>query len=127
MDMIHGIGVDIIEIARIKSSLERFANHFEEKIFTKDEIEYCRSKADPSKHFAGRFAVKEAVVKSMGKGMGQGVDWKDIEVLQKETGQPFLRIQGRGKNIFEGLRLKEILISISHEKSYAVGQAIALK
>lgn len=127
MDIVHGIGVDIVDIARIKSSLERFANHFENKIFTKDEIDYCRSKADPSKHFAGRFAIKEAVMKCMGKGMGQGVDWKDIEVLQKETGQPFLRIQGRGKNIFEGLQLKEILISISHEKSYAVGQAIALK
>lgn len=125
--MIHGIGVDIVEIARIKRSLERFADHFEKKIFTENEIEYCRSKSDPSKHFAGRFAVKEAVMKSLGMGMGQGVDWKDIEVLQQETGQPILRIQGRGRNIFDGLRLKEILVSISHENSYAVGQAIAVK
>lgn len=125
--MIYGIGVDIIEIERIKKSLKRFPDQFEEKVFTQNEIDYCRSKADPSKHFAGRFAVKEAVMKSLGRGMGQSMDWKDMEVLNKETGQPVLRIQGRGKDLFDSLRLKEILISISHSKSHAVGQAIAVK
>ncbi len=125
--MIYGIGIDIIEIERIKNSLKRFAGHFEEKIFTLDEINYCRSKADPSKHYAGRFAVKEAVMKSLGRGMGQSIDWKDIEVLNKKSGQPVLQIKGKGKVLFDQLKLKEILISISHEKSHAVGQAIAVK
>lgn len=125
--MIYGIGVDIIEIERIKKSLKRFPDQFEEKVFTQNEIDYCRSKADPSKHFAGRFAVKEAVMKSLGRGMGHSIDWKDMEVLNKESGQPVLRIQGRGKDLFDSLRLKEILISISHSKSHAVGQAIAVK
>lgn len=125
--MIYGIGVDIIEIERINKSLKRFPGQFEEKVFTQNEIDYCRSKADPSKHFAGRFAVKEAVMKSLGKGMGQSMDWKDMEVLNKESGQPVLRIQGRGKDLFDNLRLKEILISISHSDSHAVGQAIAVK
>jgi len=125
--MIYGIGVDIIEIERIKNSLKRFAGHFEEKVFTLHEINYCRSKADPSKHFAGRFAVKEAVMKSLGRGMGHSIDWKDIEVHNMETGQPVLRINGKGKVLFERLQLKKILISISHNKSHAVGQAIAVK
>lgn len=125
--MIYGIGVDIIEIERINKSLKRFPGQFEEKVFTQNEIDYCRSKADPSKHFAGRFAVKEAVMKSLGKGMGQSMDWKDMEVLNKKSGQPVLRIQGRGKDLFDNLRLKEILISISHSDSHAVGQAIAVK
>jgi len=125
--MIYGNGIDIIEIARIKKSLDRFAGHFEEKIFTRDEINYCRSMADPSKHYAGRFAVKAAVMKSLGKGMGQGIDWKDIEVLNMKTGQPVLQIKGKGKALFDQLQLKEILISISHDKSSAVGQAIAVK
>ena len=125
--MIYGIGIDIIEIARIKNSLDRFASHFEKKIFTRDEINYCRSKADPSKHYAGRFAVKEAVMKSLGKGMGQSIDWKDMEVLNMKTGQPVLQITGKGKVLFDQLKLKKILISISHDKSCAVGQAIAVK
>ena len=124
--MIYGIGVDIIEIDRIKNSLKRFASHFEDKIFTLDEINYCRSKADPSKHYAGRFAVKEAVMKSLGKGMGQNIDWKDMEVLNLETGQPVLRIKGKGKALFDRLQIKKIHISISHDKSHAVGQAIAV-
>ena len=71
--MIHGTGVDIIEISRIKKSMDRYAGKFEEKIFTPQEIEYCRSQANPCKHFAGRFAAKEAVLKSLGTGMAQGI------------------------------------------------------
>jgi len=123
--MIYGVGVDIIEINRIKKSLTRFANQFEEKIFTINEINYCRSKAEPSVHFAGRFAVKEAVMKSLGKGMGQNIDWKDIEVENIESGQPVLQIYGKCKTLFDQLKLKKIHISISHDKSHAVGQAIA--
>ena len=123
--MIYGIGVDIIEIDRIKNSLKRFANHFEDKVFTIKEINYCRSKAEPSIHFAGRFAIKEAVMKSLGKGLGQNISWKDIEVENIESGQPLLQVYGRCKTLFDQLKLKKIHISISHDKSHAVGQAIA--
>lgn len=126
--MIYGTGIDIIEIARIKKSLERFSGRFEEKIFTANEIKYCREKADPCKHFAARFAVKEAVLKSLGTGMSQGIAWKDIEVLNHaESGKPYLRMDGKGKKIFETLKLKNIHISISHEKNYAVAHAVAEK
>ena len=123
--MIYGVGVDIIEIDRIKNSLSRFKNHFEEKVFTVNEINYCRSKAEPSVHFAGRFAIKEAVMKSLGKGLGQSIDWKDIEVENIESGQPILQVYGKCKVLFDQLKLKKIHISISHDKSHAVGQAIA--
>ncbi|MGV7221886.1 MAG: holo-ACP synthase [Nitrospinales bacterium] len=123
--MIYGVGVDIIEINRIKNSLTRFANHFEEKVFTPGEINYCRSKAEPSIHYAGRFAIKEAVMKSLGKGMGQNIGWKDIEVKNIESGQPVLQVYGKCKTLFDQLNLKKIHISISHDKSHAVGQAIA--
>ncbi|MFQ5672364.1 MAG: holo-ACP synthase [Nitrospinales bacterium] len=126
--MIHGTGIDIIEIARIKKSLQRFAGRFEEKVFTAPEIEYCRGKADPGKHFAARFAVKEAVLKSLGTGMSRGIAWKDIEVLNHaESGKPYLRMDGKGKVVFETLKLKHIHISISHEKHYAVAHAVAEK
>ena len=78
--------------------------------------------------FAARFAVKEAVLKSLGTGMGQGISWKDLEVLNhQETGAPCLKLNGKGRDIFEALKLKRIHISISHEKNYAIAHAIAEK
>ena len=124
--MIYGTGIDIIEISRIKRSLETYAGRFEEKVFTPAEIGYCRSKADPSRHFAARFAAKEAVLKSLGTGMSGGISWKDIEVANHpETGKPSLLLSGKGKDLFVELQLKAIHISISHEKAYAVAHAIA--
>ncbi|MBI4383028.1 MAG: holo-ACP synthase [Nitrospinae bacterium] len=124
--MIYGAGIDIIEIGRIKKSLERYSGRFEERVFTPGEIAYCRSKADPGMHFAARFAVKEAVLKSLGSGLSGGIAWKDIEVINHpETGRPFLRLSGKGKDLFDALKLKGIHISISHDKTYAIAQAIA--
>ncbi len=123
--MIHGTGVDIIEISRIKHSMQKYCGKFEERVFTTKEIDYCRSKADPSKHFAARFAAKEAVLKSLGTGMAQGIAWKDMEILNRESGQPVLHLTGRGRHIFDALNLKDIHISITHDKSYALAQAIA--
>ncbi len=124
--MIYGTGIDIIEIGRIEKSLEKYSGKFEEKIFTSKEIAYCRSKAHPARHFAARFAVKEAVLKSLGTGMTGGISWKDLEILNEEySGRPFLTITGRGKEIFDRLQLKAIHISISHDNRYAVAQAIA--
>ena len=123
--MIHGTGVDIIEISRIRQSMEKYAGKFEDRLFTPGEIEYCRSKPDPSKHFAGRFAAKEAILKSLGTGMAQGIAWKDMEILTQESGQPILHVTGKGKDIFDSLNLKQIHISISHDKVYAIAQAVA--
>ena len=123
--MFHGTGVDIIEISRIRKSIQKYSGKFEERVFTSKEIDYCRSKADPSKHFAARFAAKEAVLKSLGTGMAQGIAWKDMEILNRESGQPVLNLTGRGRHIFDALNLKDIHISITHDKSYALAQAIA--
>ncbi len=123
--MIHGMGVDIIEISRIKNSIQKYSGKFEERVFTPKEINYCRSKADPFKHFAARFAAKEAVLKSLGTGMAQGISWKDMEILNQESGRPILSLTGKGRELFNSLKLKDIQISISHDKIYAVAQAIA--
>ena len=125
--MIFGTGLDIIEIDRIRNSLEKYSERFEEKVFTRAEIEYCRAQADPARHFAGRFAVKEAVSKCLGTGISGGVAWKDIEVLQKESGQPILKLRQKTKEIFDHLKLSAIHISISHARDYAVANAIAEK
>ena len=125
ISMIHGTGVDLIEISRIKNSMKKYSGKFEERVFTSKEIDYCRSKADPSKHFAARFAAKEAVLKSLGTGMAEGITWKDMEILNQASGRPILTLTGKGRDIFESLGLRHIHISITHDRQYAVAQAIA--
>ncbi len=125
--MIFGTGVDIVEIDRIRKSLEKYSERFEEKVFTRAEIDYCRAQADPARHFAGRFAVKEAVSKCLGTGISGGVAWKDIEVLQQESGQPILKLWQKTKELFDHHKLNAIHISISHARDYAVANAIAEK
>jgi holo-[acyl-carrier protein] synthase len=125
--MIFGTGLDIVEIDRIRKSLEKYSERFEEKVFTQTEIDYCRAQADPARHFAGRFAVKEAVSKCLGTGISGGIAWKDIEVTQKESGQPILNLTQKTKELFDHHKLNAIHISISHARDYAIANAIAEK
>ena len=125
--MIFGTGIDIIEVDRIKNSIQKYSGRFKKKIFTQKEIDYCHSQADPAKHFAARFTVKEAVLKCFGTGMTGGILWKDIEVGKLSSGQPVLNLHGNGKKLFNQLKLKYIHVSITHDKTYAVAHAIAEK
>tara|TARA_B100001123_G_C14897561_1_gene862451 strand:+ start:253 stop:633 length:381 start_codon:yes stop_codon:yes gene_type:complete len=124
--MIHGIGIDLIEVARIERSFLKYSVKFEKKLFTFGEINYCRGKADPNKHFAARFAVKEAALKCLGTGLSNGIRWKEIEVINDpDSGKPCINVSGRAKEIFDSLGLKSIHISISHDAGFAIAQAIA--
>ena len=125
--MIFGTGIDIIEVDRIKNSIQKYSDRFKKKIFTQKEIDYCHSQANPAKHFAARFTVKEAVLKCFGTGMTGGILWKDIEVDKLNSGQPVLNLYGNGKKLFHQLNLKHIHISITHDKTYAAAHAIAEK
>ncbi len=123
--MILGTGLDIIEIERIKNSIDRFSGKFEERIFTADEIAYCRARSNPFPHFAGRFAAKEAIMKSLGTGMAEGIRWKDMEVINLGSGKPELILTGKGKDLADSKKIKHIHISITHDRNYAVAHAIA--
>ena len=123
--MIFGTGLDIIEVDRIKNSIEKFSPKFEQRVFTSSEISYCKSQGDPAKHFAARFAVKEAVSKCLGKGITGALGFQDMEITNKDTGQPVLKMIGKGKELFQKLKLKSIHISISHDRTYAIAHAIA--
>ena len=125
--MIVGTGIDIVEINRIKHSIIKYSDRFKNKVFTQKEIDYCHSQADPAKHFAARFSVKEAVLKCFGTGMTGGILWKDVDVDNKKSGQPTLNLYGKGKDLFNQLKIKHIHISITHDKNYAVAHAIAEK
>jgi len=121
--MIRGTGVDIIEISRIKSAIER-DDKFINKIFTVNEIKYCESKAKKAQHYAARFASKEAFFKAIGTGWRNGMSWTDIDINNDSLGKPEIKLSGETLLFFNKLKLKSISLSISHSKEYAVGFVI---
>ena len=109
-------GVDIIEIPRIRRIVELYGQRFLDLIYTPGEIAYCRGRAP---NLAARFAAKEATMKSLGTGV-RGVGWKDIEVVRAPSGAPGIELHGRAKRRAERLRVREISVSLSHSREYAV-------
>lgn len=119
--MIHGIGTDIIEVKRIEESIERFGQRFLDRIFSYDEQAYCLHHRDAYRHFAGRFAAKEAIVKALGTGFRNGIGWLDIEIINDAQGKPIAQLSTRLKEQFDSPRIH---LSISHGRDYATAFAI---
>ena len=117
-------GTDIIEIERIKQSIEETDGKFCERVYTKKEIEYCESKkAQKYQHYAARFAAKEAVFKAISQFLESNYDieWKEIEILNDENGRPYVNL------LKDNIILDGIDISISHCKSYAIANVVIYK
>jgi holo-[acyl-carrier protein] synthase len=121
--MIAGIGIDIIDIARVKKVIEKNPA-FIRKIFSDREIEYCESKADPSLSFAVRFAAKEAFMKALGTGWNAEVRWVEIETVPDERGKPDLVITGKTNDTLVSRKIARTHLSLSHEKGYAVASVV---
>ena len=113
--MILGIGIDIIEIERVRRAIGRWGEAFLTHIFNEEELEYVKKRKFPAQHYAARFAAKEAVYKAFGD--NKSLLWKDITILNDENGKPYCRIKD---NNFKN----KILLSISHTRNYAVANAI---
>ena len=114
-------GTDIIEVCRIKESIERKGDNFLNKIYTEKEIEYCNSKNNMKyQHFAARFAAKEAIFKAISNILKDKyeITWKNVEILNDENGRPYVHFLNNDYNI------KQIDISISHLKEYAIANCI---
>ena len=122
-EMIKGIGVDIIDVARIKKMVEKNKG-FVEKVFTQTEISYCRDKYRQEVHFAGRFAAKEAFLKAVGTGLRGAMAWTDISVVNNELGKPAISLTGKTLENFKKNKFQTIQLSISHTREYAVAFVI---
>ena len=116
---VMGVGIDQIEVARIRDSLEKHGAHFLDKIFSSTEQTYCREKADPVPHLAARFAAKEAVSKALGTGFGKEFGWLDSEVVNGDEGQPILRFSQKGRALLKKKGATEALVSLTHLESIA--------
>ncbi len=125
--MILGLGVDLIETSRIQTSLDRFGERFIQRLFLPGEIEYCQQMKFPARHFAARFAAKEAISKAFGTGIGRSLGWKDIEICRRDTGQPYLILHGKGSLLAQGLGVGGSMISLTHHETAAVAVAILYK
>lgn len=118
-------GVDIIEIERIKYSIDNLGQDFKDRIFTDKEINYCEDKKRSKyQSYAARFAAKEAVSKAFGTGIGSEISWKDIEISNDELGRPHITLMGKAKEFFKQLEAQEISISLSHCEAYAIAYVI---
>ncbi|MDP0489576.1 MAG: holo-ACP synthase [Verrucomicrobiota bacterium JB023] len=123
---LFGIGIDVVEVARIESSLEEFGDKFLNRIFTSREQSYCLRQKRPHLHLAARFAAKEAISKAFGTGIGKDVGWLDLEVVRKPSGEPGVELTGRAAAFFERNGLSEIKVSLTHAEHYAAANAVVL-
>jgi holo-[acyl-carrier protein] synthase len=124
--MIAGIGIDIIEVSRIRKVLEKNPA-FRQRVFSETEITYCESKADPAMSYAVRFAAKEAFMKALGTGWNHEVSWIEIETVSPPSGPPVLRISGTTKAAMESRDILNCHLSLSHEKDYSVACVVLEK
>src|SRR5213082_4326150 len=112
--MILGTGIDIIEVTRIRASHEKFGERFLNRILRPVEIAYCLTHKNPAPFLAARFAAKEAISKAFGTGIGAQLGWQDMEICKKESGEPFVVLHGKGKELFAARGAKQLLVSLSH-------------
>ncbi|MBI1939571.1 MAG: holo-ACP synthase [Ignavibacteriales bacterium] len=120
--MILGIGIDIIEIERIKQSVDDYGEHFLQKIYTKTELEYSLAKSNKYQHLAARFAAKEAIYKALSNDTDKVYSWQDVEIYNEVNGLPKVKFYGALKDYLnEG---KELKISMSHSEHYVTCVAI---
>jgi holo-[acyl-carrier protein] synthase len=121
--MIVGIGIDIIEVSRVKNALEKWGEKFLKRIFTKRELDYVNTKKFSQENLAARFACKESVLKAFGN-TKIGAQLKDIEIINDKNGKPEVVLHGEVKDYAAKNRLDNIIVSMSHTNRYAVSNAI---
>ena len=126
MGSIAGIGVDVVEIDRIRRVAERRGRRFLERVFTPEERARAAELVDPAPFLAGRFAAKEAVLKVLGTGLAGGITWRDVAVIREPSGRPVDRLSGCGADRARDLGIVEVLVSISHAGGIAVAQDVGV-
>ncbi len=122
---IVALGLDLAQIARFEAAVGRRGERMLERLFTDGERAYCERRREPMTHYAGRFAVKEAVMKALGTGWTRGVRWRDIEVVRAAGSAPTLVLHGVAQEIARGRGIAKIHITITHDAGLAAAVAVA--
>lgn len=122
---VFGIGIDVVEVARIAAAIDRHGEPFMARLFTAAERAYCDSKSVPALYYAARFAAKEAVSKALGTGIGRHASWLDLEVVHDANGAPQLVLGATAAAFARDRGIIDIKISLTHARHYAAAVAIA--
>ena len=125
MSNIIGLGLDITDVDRIASTIERYGDRFLRRVFTDEEVAYCSRRRVAAIHFAGRFAAKEAAMKALGTGHTQQVLWRDVEVFRR-GGPPQLRFHGGAARRFAAMGAHASLLTITHSDTVALAEVLLL-
>jgi holo-[acyl-carrier protein] synthase len=122
--MVIGVGTDLIEIARISQSIDRFGSRFLARVFTPLEIAYCQRKKNAAESFAARFAAKEAGAKALGTGISRGVSWLELQVEREPSGKPSLALSGRAALRARQLGVATVSLSLTHSRDIALAVVV---
>ena len=125
--MIVGSGIDLVEIARIQQSVQRFGQRFLDRVYTAAEQGYCLRKRNSAESLAARFAAKEAGAKALGTGISRGVSWLEIEVVREPGGRPTIRFHGRAAEIAQAMGVVHVALSITHTATLSVASVVVEK
>ena len=121
---IIGVGIDLVDCNRIQNSIERFGDRFLKRVFTAGEIAYSNSMKFPARHFAARFAAKEALSKAFGTGIGKSMGWRDLDVQKKDSGEPFVVLSGAAERMANEREVERIWISLSHTENSGIATIV---
>ena len=123
--MVIGIGIDVVDVARVRSELRRDASAFKRDLFTPHEIGYCEAQRSAARHYAARLAAKEALYKALETGIEDGGAWRDVEVRRGPSGGATIALRGRAKEVADHLGARRVLVSLSHTDRWAVASVVA--
>ena len=124
---IYGVGIDIVDVERMRGDFGHWNESFIDRIFTEEEKKYCMNKADPAKHLSGKYAAKEAVYKATRLNWEDGVFWNEIEILNDENRRPYVKFSGESMDYVKEKKIESVLVSISHSEGKAVAFAVSQK
>jgi holo-[acyl-carrier protein] synthase len=122
-----GLGADLIEVERVRGVLERQGPRFLERVFTEEERAYCSGMAHPHKHYAARFAAKEAVSKCFTTGIGAELGWKSVSIYHGPRHQPLVRLDEKGQALLAAVGATQVLVTLSHTESHAMAVAALIR
>jgi holo-[acyl-carrier protein] synthase len=122
-----GLGTDIIEVERIRGVMERQGARFLQRVFTDEERAYCDGKAHPHKHYAARFAAKEAVSKCFSTGIGGELGWRSVSIYHGERQQPLVRLDELGAVLLRHVGATHVHITLSHTETVAMAVAALVR
>jgi holo-[acyl-carrier protein] synthase len=125
-EAVRGIGIDLAGIPRFREVVGRWGERFLQRVFTEQELAYCRRRRDPVPHLAARFAAKEAALKALGTGLRLGVRWRELEVRRERGQAPTMVLSGRARAIAAGQGVRRLLLSLTHDGDYAMAQVMLI-